>query len=82
MAESRNQHRIECGHGFESDIRRGIEHRSHAKIHPAIAELLKFEDVQRNAEIKSRRQALLDAGAPLTAETMGVREPRRGMMRL
>ena len=44
--------------------------------------LLKFEDVQRSAEIKSRRQALLDAGAPLTAETMGLREPRRGMMRL
>jgi glutathione S-transferase len=50
--------------------------------HPAIASLLPFEDVQRNAEIRSRRQALLDAGAPLTAETMGVREPRRGMMRL
>jgi glutathione S-transferase len=50
--------------------------------HPAIADLLKYEDVQRSAEIKSRRQALLDAGAPLTAETMGLREPRRGMMRL
>jgi hypothetical protein len=43
---------------------------------------LRFEDVQRSAEIKGRRQALLDAGAPLTAETMGMREPRRGMMRL
>jgi glutathione S-transferase len=50
--------------------------------HPAIASLLKFEDVQRSAEIRSRRQALLDAGAPLTAETMGLREPKRGMMRL
>jgi len=50
--------------------------------HPAIASLLKYEDVQRSAEIKSRRQALLDAGAPLTEETMGMREPRRGMMRL
>jgi len=50
--------------------------------HPAIASLLKYEDVQRSAEIKSRRQALLDAGAPLTEETMGLREPRRGMMRL
>jgi glutathione S-transferase len=49
---------------------------------PCVADLLKFEDVQRSAEIKGRRQALLDAGAPLTAETMGVREPRRGMMRL
>ncbi|HKC03474.1 MAG TPA: glutathione S-transferase family protein [Sphingomicrobium sp.] len=50
--------------------------------HPCIASLLPFEDVQRSAEIKHRRQALLDAGAPLTSETMGLREPRRGMMRL
>ena len=50
--------------------------------HSAIAALLPFEDVQRSAEIRSRRQALLDAGAPLTAATMGVREPRKGLMRL
>lgn len=50
--------------------------------HPCVAALLPFEDVQRSVEIKSRRQALIDAGAPLTNETLGVREPRRGMMRL
>lgn len=50
--------------------------------HPIFAKLLVFEDVQRSAEIKHRRQALLDAGAPLTAETVGTREPRKGMMRL
>lgn len=50
--------------------------------HPCLARLLPFEDVQRSAEIRSRRQALLDAGAPLTSETLGEREPRRGMMRL
>jgi glutathione S-transferase len=50
--------------------------------HPAIASLLPFEDVQRNAEIKRRREALLEAGAPLAAETLGTREPRRGVMRL
>jgi hypothetical protein len=50
--------------------------------HPSIAALLPFEDVQRGAAIKGRRQALLDAGAPLTEQTLGVREPRRGMMRL
>jgi glutathione S-transferase len=50
--------------------------------HPAIASLLPFEDVQRGAEIRGRRQALLDAGAPLTADTMGLREPRKGIMRL
>jgi glutathione S-transferase len=50
--------------------------------HPCFADLLRFEDIQRSAEIKGRRQALLDAGAPLTSETLGLREPRRGMMRL
>lgn len=50
--------------------------------HPAIASLLPFENVQRSAEIKRRRQALLDAGAPLTGETLGLREPRRGLMPL
>jgi glutathione S-transferase len=50
--------------------------------HPCFANLLRFEEVQRSAEIRGRRQALLDAGAPLTSETLGLREPRRGMMRL
>src|SRR5205085_10904873 len=50
--------------------------------HPAIASLLPFEDVQRNAEIRRRRDALLGAGAPLTSETMGLPDARRGVMRL
>ena len=50
--------------------------------HPAIATLLPFEDVQRSAEIRHRRQALLDAGAPLTEQTLGTREPRKGLMPL
>ena len=50
--------------------------------HPAIASLLPFEDVQRNAAISGRRQALLDAGAPLSDASWGVREPRRGKMQL
>jgi glutathione S-transferase len=50
--------------------------------HPCIAHLLPFEDVQRSADIKGRRQALLDAGARLTERTLGEREPRKGMMRL
>ena len=49
---------------------------------PCIAPLLKYEEIQRNADIKGRRQALLDAGVRLTETTMGLREPRRGMMRL
>jgi glutathione S-transferase len=71
--------------GFETDS--GRWPRTAALVertldHPAIASLLPFEDVQRSVEIKRRRQALLDAGAPLTAETLGLREPRKGMMRL
>jgi glutathione S-transferase len=71
--------------GYETDATRwprtaGFVERTLA--HPAVASLLKYEDVQRNAEIKSRRQALIEVGAPLTSETMGLREPRRGMMRL
>ena len=50
--------------------------------HPVLAKLLAFEDIQRAVDIKGRRQALLDAGAPLTEETLGTREPKRGMMRL
>ena len=71
--------------GFESDASRWPKTAAFVERtlgHACFADLLRFEDVQRSAEIKSRRQALLDAGAPLTAETLGVREPRRGMMRL
>ncbi len=50
--------------------------------HPCIADLLKYEEVQRSVDIKGRRQALLDAGARLTDETLGTREARRGKMRL
>ena len=71
--------------GFEPDAARwprtaGFVARTLA--HPCIADLLPFEDVQRGAAIKGRRQALLDAGAPLTADSLGVREPRKGYMRL
>jgi glutathione S-transferase len=71
--------------GFEPDAKRWprtVAFVSRALAHPCIASLLPFEDVQRSAAIKGRRQALLDAGAPLTAETLGVREPRKGYMAL
>jgi glutathione S-transferase len=71
--------------GFETDAERWPTTAAFVErtlAHPCIANLLPFEDVQRSAEIRSRRQALLDAGAPLTSETLGEREPRRGMMRL
>ena len=50
--------------------------------HPVFEKLLAFEKVQLSAEIKNRRQALRDAGAPLTSETVGTREPRKGVMTL
>jgi glutathione S-transferase len=50
--------------------------------HPVFAELLRFEYVQRGTNPVGRRQALLDAGAPLTSETLGMREPRKGIMKL
>ena len=71
--------------GFEPDPKRWPHTAgfvSRVLDHPAIASLLPFEDVQRRVEIRRRHQALLDAGAPLTAETMGVKEPRKGVMRL
>jgi glutathione S-transferase len=71
--------------GFEPDAERwpttaGFVERTLA--HPAFAALLPFEDVQRSVEIRRRREALEQAGARLTAETFGTREPRRGVMRL
>jgi glutathione S-transferase len=46
------------------------------------AQFLPFEQVQLGTDPAGRRAALLAAGAPLTAETMAVRKPRRGVMRL
>jgi glutathione S-transferase len=53
-----------------------------ALARPCFASLLPFEQVQLGASPAGRRQALLAAGAPLSAETMATREPRRGVMRL
>ena len=50
--------------------------------HPSVATLLPLENVQRNASIKGRRQALLDAGARLTETTLSTQQARRGMMQL
>jgi len=71
--------------GFEIDFARWPRVASfveRALAHDAFASTLPFEDIQRGVDIKGRRQALLDAGARLTAETLGVPTPRRGMMRL
>jgi glutathione S-transferase len=53
-----------------------------ALAEPCFASLLPFEQVQLGSSPAGRRQALLAAGAQLTAETMATREPRKGVMRL
>jgi glutathione S-transferase len=53
-----------------------------ALAEPCFAALLPFERAQLSTNPQGRRQALLAAGAPLTAESVGTREPRRGVMRL
>jgi glutathione S-transferase len=71
--------------GFETDAARWPRTAAFVQrtlAHPCFATLLRFEDVQRNVKIKGRRQALIEAGAPLSSDTMGLTEPRRGMMRL
>jgi glutathione S-transferase len=71
--------------GFEVDWNRWPRTASFVErvlAHPCIASLLPFEEVQRGASIKGRRQALLEAGAKLTADSLGLREARKGMMQL
>ena len=50
--------------------------------HPVFAELYRFEQAQLSTTPQGRRQALLDAGARLTEESVGTREPRKGVMAL
>jgi glutathione S-transferase len=53
-----------------------------ALAHPCFAATFPFERAQMSTDPKGRRQALLDAGAPLVAETLGTRAPRKGIMTL
>lgn len=53
-----------------------------ALAQPVFEKLLAFEKIQLGSSIAGRRQALIDAGVRLTAETLGERTPRRGIMRL
>ena len=50
--------------------------------HAAFAATYPLEQVQLGTNPQGRRQALLAAGAPLTEQTMAVREPRPGIMSL
>ena len=50
--------------------------------HPCLKDLQRLEDIQISTTIKGRRQALLDAGAPLVAETVAGATPKPGVMAL
>ena len=50
--------------------------------HRVFADLLPFEQAQLSTNPAGRRKALLAAGAPLVAESVGTPVPRRGMMAL
>ena len=50
--------------------------------HPVLQKLGAWEAIQLSATISGRRQALLEAGAPLTEATWSERTPRRGVMAL
>ena len=50
--------------------------------HPVLEKLGRYEAVQLETTIAGRRQALLDAGARLTEQSVGQRVPRKGLMPL
>ncbi|HYN46264.1 MAG TPA: hypothetical protein VES64_06195, partial [Allosphingosinicella sp.] len=50
--------------------------------HPCLADLYPFEQAQLGTNPAGRRRALVEAGAPLTAETIGTRNPKKGVMTL
>jgi glutathione S-transferase len=71
--------------GFEPDRERWP--RLAAYVNRALAEdcferFLPFEQTQLSTNPQGRRAALLAAGAPLTADTLGTREAKPGVMRL
>jgi glutathione S-transferase len=47
---------------------------------PALRRLAVFEEVMLRTPIARQRQALVDAGAPVAAETLAATTPRRGIM--
>lgn len=71
--------------GFDIDAarwRKAAAYIARAWDHPVMAKLFACEKIQLSTSIAGRRQALLDAGVRLCAESVGQREPRKGIMRL
>jgi len=71
--------------GFEADPARWPRTAAfveRALAHPCFAATLPFEQAQMSTNPAGRRRALIAAGAPLTTDTMGTREPQKGIMPL
>lgn len=71
--------------GFEPDPARWPKTAAfvaRAFAHPALAALEPFEQAQIRSSPQGRRAALLEAGAPLTEDTLGLPTPRPGVMTL
>jgi hypothetical protein len=47
---------------------------------PAFQKLAKIEDAVLRVPVPQQRQALIDMGAPIAAETFAATAPRRGIM--
>jgi glutathione S-transferase len=50
--------------------------------HPAFTRLRKLEEIAMRTPISRHREALAEAGAPLSMQTPGTDEPRRGVLRI
>ncbi len=71
--------------GFEPDSRRWpivASYVDRALAQPCFEAFRPFEKAQLSTDPKGRRKALLAAGAPLTSESLGTREPKQGIMTL
>ena len=53
-----------------------------ALSHPCFEATYAFEKAQLSTNPQGRRQSLIDAGAPLVSDSVGVRAPRKGIMTL
>lgn len=49
--------------------------------HPGFSKLRHFEELSLRTPIQRHREALVDAGAPLSPDTFGTDSPRRGILR-
>jgi glutathione S-transferase len=53
---------------------------AHAFDHPSFAKLRAFEELSARTPLPEQRDALIAAGAPIMAQTLGTSSPRRGVL--